>query len=307
MQTRYGAWKDVFTVLDIFSFFQSPLFLSFFSLLALSNLICSLDRWKGVWRKAFRKEWRITDSFFERVGNITTITLPIDEGISLISDCLEQRGYRIRHTNSGEKVYLWAERNRLAFLATLVTHLSLIMLLIGVLLGLVWGWRESLVVGPGLTTSPQNVEDISIQYQGFSIDRYANGNAADYEVGIRLLTKGQKNINGIVRLNAPLTYQGVSYYLHSYLSWEDDYLVRLLVVHDPGYTLVVLGGFLLLFGMCISFNFPYATIYGRFDREGSLHLAGWAGRRAYSFQGEFEAILRELNQKAVKHEREGMP
>ena len=101
-----------------------------------------------------------------------------------------------------------------------------------------------------------------------------------------------------IRLNQPLKHRGVSVYLQSFEPREKGEAVTLLAVYDPGYSLAVLGGLLLLVGMTLSFNLPHCCIFARLDPEGTLHLAGYAGRRAYGFDREFSALVESLGRDA---------
>jgi hypothetical protein len=57
-------------------------------------------------------------------------------------------------------------------------------------------------------------------------------------------------------------------------------------------------------GMTMSFNFPNCCIYARLMPDGFLRLAGRADRRAYDFDYEFQALMRELEGKMVKNPEE---
>ncbi|HEY42866.1 MAG TPA: AMMECR1 domain-containing protein [Anaerolineae bacterium] len=53
---RYGAFMDILISAGAFRFFRSPLFLLSLAILTTSTLICTLDRWKAVWRRTFHHE-----------------------------------------------------------------------------------------------------------------------------------------------------------------------------------------------------------------------------------------------------------
>jgi cytochrome c biogenesis protein ResB len=97
-----------------------------------------------------------------------------------------------------------------------------------------------------------------------------------------------------VRVNEPLTRDGVSVYLTGFDPSGDNVTLSLLVVHDPGYGLVVAAGFLLLVGLTVSLYFPHRWIVAWFEAEGSLRLAGQADRRASGFRDEFYGLVEEL-------------
>jgi hypothetical protein len=95
-------------------------------------------------------------------------------------------------------------------------------------------------------------------------------------------------------VNQPLAYAGVGFYLRGYGERDGGHAVTLLAVRDPGYTLVILAGFLLFLSLTLSFNFPRGWIQAGVEPDGTLHLAGWAERRAYDFGREFTTLVGEM-------------
>jgi len=105
-------------------------------------------------------------------------------------------------------------------------------------------------------------------------------------------------------VNEPLHYGGVGLLLQAYAETPDGASVTLLAVRDPGYGLAVVAGFLLLFGMTVSFNFPHCCVRARVAPEGTLRLAGRADRRACDFWREFAALVEEIR-RALESKGEG--
>jgi cytochrome c biogenesis protein ResB len=61
VRARYGALTDLLTASGAFRCFRSPVFLVPVALLALSTLVCTLNRWRGLWRRAFHQPVRCSD------------------------------------------------------------------------------------------------------------------------------------------------------------------------------------------------------------------------------------------------------
>jgi hypothetical protein len=99
-------------------------------------------------------------------------------------------------------------------------------------------------------------------------------------------------------VGVPLAYGRTGFYLGGYGGTEGHTNVTLLVARDPGYGLVIAAGFLLLLGMAVSFNFPYACVRARIGPPGTLCLAGQAGRRAHDFEREFAGLVEEIGRAA---------
>ena len=65
VQARYGALTDALAAMGIFRWFRSPVFLASLALLALATLVCTLDRWRAVWRRAFRSPAQLSGAIFD--------------------------------------------------------------------------------------------------------------------------------------------------------------------------------------------------------------------------------------------------
>ncbi len=191
-------------------------------------------------------------------------------------------------------LHLRGDRNRIALLATLVSHLGVILLLLGILLSTLFSWREEIIIEPNqMTTFPHHPE-ITVHHEGFFIDRYPDNRAADYEAKIVITNDAGRIVRVSVRPNRPLNYQGVQLILTGYIELEEDYSITLLAVHDPGFGAATSASILLLLAMTVSFNFPHSCIHARCEDDGRLLIAGRAERRAYTFGQEFAKIVEDL-------------
>jgi cytochrome c biogenesis protein ResB len=284
-----------------FGWFRAPRFLAGLALLAAATLACTLNRWRGVWQRAFHRPVRCSDVALESGPYTARLeALPeVDPG-RVVRACLEGRGFGVRTakavTTNHTVVYLRGDRNRLGALGTLVTHLGVLLLALGAALSGTAGWREEIAVGPGVTAEIGHGTDLTVRNAGFAVERYADGSVAGYEAQVTLFAAGQAVARGPVRVNEPLNYRGVQLLLQAYAETPDGTSVTLLAVRDPGYGPVVAAGFLLLFGMTVTFNFPHCQVHARIEPEGTVRLAGRAGRRAHGFGREFAALVEDIRQ-----------
>jgi cytochrome c biogenesis protein len=290
-RARYGALTDLLSVSRVFRWFCSPIFLIPLALLAIATLVCTLNRWRGVWRRSFRQPVR-SDALLDAAPHAARLTAPLEVDLSrVVCECLERRDFCVRSETIEGVVHLRGDRNRLAPLATLVTHLAVLFLLLGMALSNRYGWREEIVIGQGETVSVGHGSRLMLRDEEFAITRYADGSVAGYEASVAVIEGGQEATRGSIRVNEPLIYGGVGLHLQAYAEASNGYSVTLLAVHDPGYSLVIAAGFLLLLGLTVSFNFPHCRIHARIEPEGTLRLAG---RRAWDFGREFALLVEEI-------------
>jgi cytochrome c biogenesis protein ResB len=305
LRARYGALTDLLVAGGAFRWFQSPGFVIPLVLLMAITLACTLDRWQRVWRRVFHRPVRCSDLVFDAAPHSASITttslMPLTQ---IVRETLEQRGFRVRSEIADDvvvpnavvrnAVYLRGDRNRLAPLATLVNHLAALLLLLGTVLSSGYGWREELTLAPGVTVAVGHGSSLSLRNERFAIARYPDGSAASYAAEVTVVQDGKETNRRSVRVNEPLTFDGIAIYLQSYQETEGSFSITLLAVHDPGYGPVIAAGFLLLLGLVMIFNFPHCTIRAQIRPEGTLRLAGEAERHAYDFGHEFAALVKEI-------------
>jgi cytochrome c biogenesis protein len=299
VRARYGALTDLLLASGAFRCFRSPVFLVPLVLLVVAALVCTLDRWRSVWRRALHRPVRCSDVALGGAPHTAGLAAPPEVDLpAIVRESLEQRGFRVRATKVATTdrrlIYLRGDRNRLAPLATLVTHLGVLLLLLGVALSSGYGWQEEVTMGPGETVEVGHGSGLALCNEGFTVVHYSDGSVSGYEAEVTVFEGDQEVARGSIQVNEPLTYNGIGLHLHGYGGTEGRYTVTLLVVRDPGYGPVIAAGFLLLLGMTVSFNFPHCWVHVRIEPEGTLRLAGRAGRRAYDFGREFAALVEDL-------------
>ncbi len=219
VQEKYGLLFGLYRALGLFDVYRSPWFLVLIAALVLNTVVCTIDRLRVLWRAVTtRPRIEQDESFYERMPNHVSLTVAsMEQGERALRWVLGRRRYHVLAERQDGVTYLFAERNRLARLATLVTHTSLVLLLFGFLWSGWGGWRERAVaLGPGQVYDVGHGQSFAVRSDGLEIERYPNGQPSDYRAHLVILEKGAEVKRKTVRVNDPLTYRGVSFYLYSY-------------------------------------------------------------------------------------------
>lgn len=213
---KYGALAGLYQTLGLFNVYHSPWFLFIVTALILNTLLCTIRRFKVTWKaiKA-RPEAIMTDRFYERIPCRASLALAEDHGAAdIVRDALVRLGYRVRSEQHGTATYFFAERNRWARLGTLITHFSVVLVVLGFVWSQGWGWRETAVtLGPGQL---YQLERFQVRCDGFEVERYPGGLPKDYRAHLTVLEADSEVLTKVVRVNDPLSYRGVNFYLSSY-------------------------------------------------------------------------------------------
>jgi hypothetical protein len=174
---------------------------------------------------------------------------------------LNRRDYRVSAESDPDLVWLRGDRNRFSPLGTLTEHLAVLIMLAGVVLSLILGWREAFVIESGGTVDVGHATGITLRNDGFKIERYGDGSPAAYTAQVTL-ERGGKTGRSQIGVNQPAVERGTSLYLQGYSPDESRYTVTLLAVHDPGYGVIVGGGVLFLAGLVVACISPEFCIFG---------------------------------------------
>jgi len=266
-----------------------PLFVALLVLTALSTLSCTLSRWRAAWRQAFHRSLRFPAAHLPGSHTVTLPSLPAAD----LRAALEERGYRVRAASEGEVTCLRADRYGLSGLATLVTHLAVLLLVVAYGLSGWLGWRAEVAVGPGEVAAVGRGTGLAVRNDGFTVAHYPDGSVADYRAQVALLAGDRVVAEGVVRVNGPLRFRGLGVYLMGFREREGGGVLTLQVVHDPGEGVALAGGLLLLAGVTATVYLPHRWVIARLER-GQTVLTVRSSGRDDGVEAELTALAREL-------------
>jgi cytochrome c biogenesis protein ResB len=201
---------------------------------------------------------------------------------------------RVTEVSAGGGRCLLGERNRVARLGTLGTHIAPLLLLIGIILSGSTGWRESVALtdtpGRPVTVGPTGAFQVGLTTGGGYVERHPDGSLADYGAEIAIFEDGGMVREGIVRVNHPLRYRGVSLILIEYDDAGEMGVAELLAVRDSGRPVVVAAGILLVVGVCLTFYYPHQQVWAWLAADGVIELAGRTTGDLVGFERHFDRI-----------------
>lgn len=214
---------DLFERLGFFRVFSAPWFTLMLTVLVASIVVCTLDRMPRLWRGVRSVRVVQPDAFF-------AVNLPDRasfESASLepreVGDILRRRRYRVRElteraaeghaggsaTAAHEDVrYVYGDRNQYFKMATLLTHLGLILFLVGGAVTGAFGFETVVFVGDGQTAPVQPVgtpHNLLVKNLSFEAPRRPDGSFADFRTDLAVYQDGREVARKTIRVNDPLT------------------------------------------------------------------------------------------------------
>ncbi len=196
--------------------FHSKWFIGAISLFVLNLIFCSFPR------------------FIRLLKSRATVKIPNEKALDAMGlRCLVPgkkiddiagvfRRYRNTQASEGSRVL---ERGSLGRYAVYMVHLSIIIILVGGLIGVLFGYRGPLTLAKGETkdsvvargsTSERKPLGFAIKLDDFKVSFYPSGEPKDYVSNVEVLENGKSVLQKSIRVNDPLNYNGVNIYQSSY-------------------------------------------------------------------------------------------
>ena len=220
-----AKWLDRLRLFDVYS---SPWFSAIYLLLFISLIGCVLPR-TIEHLKAIGAKPPLTPKFLDRMEYPTSVEVPKDQALDLAEMYLRSKRFRIRRdaeSISAEKGYSRETGN-------LLFHLSLILILVGVGIGSLFGSKGEAIVSVGdrfinTPTSYDNLAFGKFQSEGslipfaltvtdFKATYDIKTNApSDYKLSVLAANPiGAKEVAKVIKVNSPLTYGNTKIYLQA--------------------------------------------------------------------------------------------
>jgi cytochrome c biogenesis protein len=217
---------QVLDTLDVFDMYRSWWFQGLITLLVINIVVCSIDRLQTTGKTIFTKNpkfnlenyrRRKTRQDFRLLANVETCKERFHRQLS------KQFGYcRVEAVHQGYAIT--AERRRWTRLGVYGVHLSIVVLLIGALVGSLNGFEGYVNIPEG-----EAVDSIQQRFSGgplklpftircddFDVQFYETGAPKEFRSKVTLLENGQPVLEKDIIVNDPIRYKGINIFQSSY-------------------------------------------------------------------------------------------
>ncbi|MBW2065211.1 MAG: cytochrome c biogenesis protein ResB [Deltaproteobacteria bacterium] len=229
MQFAQKLSPELFRILDflqIFDLYHSTWFRAVIGLLSINLIICSIERLPRALR-LFRTLPRPDRKRpFEEIPEHRHLLVggEIEEVTSRTLDILKKSFRRIETRKTSDGNYFYGDKGRYSYFGAYVVHLSILLILIGGIIGSFFGFEAYVNIPEGAVVDsvrlreggiPKNL-GFSIRCDKFSVDFYDDGTPKEYRSDLSFLSNGEVVWKGSVLVNHPITFKGITFYQSSY-------------------------------------------------------------------------------------------
>jgi cytochrome c biogenesis protein len=315
------AAPAIYSVLDKLGFmnmYHSWWFITLLLLFAANLVICSLDRLPRIWKLVREPIRPLSEEYLEKMSikRMLTLNEKHSEVRGNVSESVRKLGFRPSEAEKDNGVQFFAEKGNFTRLGVYITHLSILVILAGAIVGIFFGFNGWLPLGEG-ETSPvayKNQDNtkiplgFDIRCDRFEVDFYGESDMPKaYKSWLTVLQDGREVMKKVITVNDPLKYQGITFYQSSFGTVPDSFdrgiLTLQLISRDgkseqiqarlggqftiPGTTIT---GHITNFSPALTFdqsgrpvtydaNMVNPAIFVEFSGLGQKPLAGWIFKR----------------------------
>jgi cytochrome c biogenesis protein len=212
-----AGFVDLLERLQLFRVFSSTWFSVGLVILIVSIVVCTLDRTPRLWRQVSDVRVVQPDPFFDpRLPDRAALS-----GVSAdaVAGALRRHRFRVREEAVDGVRFVYGDRNQYTKLATLFTHLGLILFLVAAAITSRFGIEQGLVVAEGdtLTVGPIGTPGLLVvRNLGFEAPGFLTGRPTDFTTDLAVYRDGEEIARKTIRVNDPLAVAGFTFHQNGF-------------------------------------------------------------------------------------------
>jgi len=231
----------LFKALDLIDMYRSWWFVGLLALMTLNLIACTINRFPRSWRLV-RRPQRLADESLLRALSLREEFVSRrspDELRSALVAVVQRRFRRPDLSESGDRFCLFAQKGALSRFGAYLVHASIIVILLGAIIGMYWGIKGVANIPEGAatsvalsrTTGAEVPLGFTVRCDDFSVSYYDdNRTPREFKSHLTILENGQP-VAGYTKVpvvvNSPLHYKGWTFYQASYgVAGEPDFVFR---------------------------------------------------------------------------------
>lgn len=211
---------------DLFDMYHSLWFQLLLLLLTINIVACSIHRLSSLWKIIFAREPKFILNSFQSMGN--RIEFDVSRSSEIMVPAIEAYlskhfGYRVQQKGESGFVF-FAEKWKWSRLGVYIVHLSIVLLLIGAIIGSILGFEGYVNIAEGESTRTiqlmkggKSLElPFSIRCNDFDVSFYESGMPKEFRSSLSILEGNEPVITRDILVNHPLRFRGINFFQSGY-------------------------------------------------------------------------------------------
>jgi cytochrome c biogenesis protein len=204
--------------LGAFSIFKSAIFGIGLVVLVVSIVVCTLDRTPRLWRDVSAVRVAQPEPFFDPRLPDRAAMRGVDR--AELASVVSRHGFHVRNEQAADgTAYLYGDRHQYTKLATLLTHLGLILFLVAAAVTSRFGDEQGLIVPEGESLTVQNIgtrDLLLVKNLDFEAPGFETGMPTDFTTDLAVFQNGSEVARKTIRVNDPLAIGGYTFHQNGF-------------------------------------------------------------------------------------------
>ncbi|MCF8024030.1 MAG: cytochrome c biogenesis protein ResB [Desulfobacteraceae bacterium] len=229
-ERKFG--QPVYTVLEslnMFDMYHSWWFRLLLCVLIVNIIVCSIQRLKSTWRIIFPKTPAYQPERFRKsAGRVQWQAAGASaEALKKMFEPYMRKHFRnikVENPPENQGIMIFGEKGRWTRLGVYAVHFSVLLLMLGGLIGSIFGFEGYVNIPAGETRQAFSLKNsnqtqkfgFAIRCDDFNVSHYPSGRPKEYRSDIAIIDNGKVAVTHKLRVNAPLTYKGITIFQSSY-------------------------------------------------------------------------------------------
>jgi cytochrome c biogenesis protein len=218
----------LYSSLGLFDMYHSIWFRVLLAALTLNLLVCSIDRFPATLKRFRSQPKPDRNKPFEDLPEDRSfmVKAQLADAGGKISEILASRFRKNRDSESQDKLSFYGEKGRSSIFGVYLVHFSVLMILIGGLVGSFFGFEAFVNIPEGEKRSinkvflrkgvlPQDLK-FEIMCDKFFVEFYDSGAPKEFRSDLRFIVDGAEVKEASALVNHPVNFQGIKFYQSSY-------------------------------------------------------------------------------------------
>lgn len=216
----------LFSFLNLFDMYHSLWFRLLIGLLVLNLIICSLDRFPTTWKRFSFRSRPDRNKPFQDISPEQSFLISGNEKdvASRVDRFLSDKYKKLKRIDANDRACFFGEKGRYAHFGVYVVHLSVLIILVGGLVGSFFGFEAFVKISEGeqvATAFTRNTRipldlGFEVRCNRFFVDFYDSGAPKEFRSDLTFLVNSQAVKEASVRVNHPVQFRGITFHQSTY-------------------------------------------------------------------------------------------
>jgi cytochrome c biogenesis protein len=217
---RYGQVKyALLQSLDFTNVYQSPWYKVLLALVGINLIVCNINRLGITWRLIRRPKVSMPAQRIAKMHKSETMSSrgAVEDVAGRVAAALRSGSYRVVQEQDGSDVALYASKGTLNIFGPLLTHVSILVIFLGAILGNLLGFQGFTAIDKGESTSTyqrMGMQDrtnlgFRVKLNDFRIEHDKEHNPIGFKSDLSVYEADKLEARKVIDVNQPLSYNGV--------------------------------------------------------------------------------------------------